>query len=127
MELAGFVPDEELDRLLSRAAAYVQPSRHEGFGMSVAEAMLAGCIPVVTPAGALPEVVGDAGVVVAGHSAQDVADGVQEALARGPDDRRRARERVLAEFPMQARREGLWRVVEEALAGGGRDPGGSNR
>lgn len=119
VELAGFVPDEELDDLLGRAAAYVQPSRHEGFGMSVAEAMLAGCIPVVTPAGALPEVVGDAGVVIEGHEPGAVAAGVRQALASGPDERRHARERVLEAFPLEVRRQGLWRVVEEALAGRG--------
>ena len=39
----------------ARASVYVQPSHHEGFGIAVAEAMLAGCVPVVTRAGALPE------------------------------------------------------------------------
>jgi hypothetical protein len=61
VEFLGFVSDEELFSLYARASVYVQASMHEGFGLSVAEAMSAGCIPVVTRAGSLPEVVGDVG------------------------------------------------------------------
>src|ERR671933_384909 len=60
----GRVPREELVERFRSASVYVQASRHEGFGLALAEAMLAGCIPVVTSVGALPEVVGDAGVQV---------------------------------------------------------------
>jgi glycosyltransferase involved in cell wall biosynthesis len=92
---------------------YVQPSHHEGFGLSVAEAMLAGCVPVVTAAAALPEVVGDAGVQVASDRPDEVAAGVRRALEAGPDAGARARERVLREFPVEMRRRGLYEAVEE--------------
>jgi glycosyltransferase involved in cell wall biosynthesis len=46
----GYLDDEALDDYFVRAAVYVQPSQHEGFGLSVAEAMLARCVPVVTAA-----------------------------------------------------------------------------
>ncbi len=108
--------DGELDRLYARASVYVQASRHEGFGMTVAEAMLAGCIPVVTAAGALPEVVGDTGVVVESPDPADVAAGVNEALGFPEDARSLARERVLDRFPLEVRRRGLLRLVDEALA-----------
>ena len=44
--LTGWVEQEVLNEHMRRASVYVQASAHEGFGMSVAEAMLAGCIPV---------------------------------------------------------------------------------
>jgi len=113
--LTGWIEQEELESLYRRAAVYVQPSMHEGFGMSVAESMLAGCIPVVTAAGALPEVVDDAGIVVASPAAGDVAAGVKQALALDGDARERARRRVLEHFPLEARREGLEQAVEAAL------------
>ena len=62
--VTGYLSDDDLDALFRRAGVYVQASLHEGFGMSLAEAMLAGAVPVVTAAGALPEVVGDTGVVI---------------------------------------------------------------
>ena len=39
----GWLSDAELHAVYRRAAVYVQASRHEGFGMAIAEAMLAGC------------------------------------------------------------------------------------
>jgi glycosyltransferase involved in cell wall biosynthesis len=111
----GHVPRAELDDWFRRASVYVQASRHEGFGMAVAEAMLAGCIPVVTEAGALPEVVGDAGVQIPGHEAQDVAGGVRRALELGPPWRVKARERVVSTFPLAKRVTELQGIVRNTL------------
>jgi glycosyltransferase involved in cell wall biosynthesis len=109
----GWLEQEDLDRLFREASVYVQPSHHEGFGIAVAEAMLAGCVPVVTAAGALPEVVADAGVQVPSDEPAAVAAGVREALEAGPEARRRARERILTAFPVDVRRQGLWGAIEE--------------
>lgn len=114
VRLTDRLSDEELDDLLRRASVYVQASRHEGFGMGVAEAMLAGCVPVVTAAGALREVVGDAGVVV-GPEPEAIADGVRGALDLGPEARAAARERIATRFPLQVRRDGLLGLVDELL------------
>ena len=111
VRLAGRVSDEELHDLYRRASVYVQASLHEGFGMAVAEAMLGGCIPVVTRAGALPEVVGDAGVWLEDGEPATIADGVRRALTLGDDERRRARELIATQFPLEVRREGLFRLV----------------
>jgi glycosyltransferase involved in cell wall biosynthesis len=119
VEFTGWLSDEDLHALYRRAAVYVQASRHEGFGLAVAEAMLAGCVPVVMNVTAMPEVVGDAGVLIESQRPEDVADGVRRALALGPDASRAARERILTTFPMQSRRDGILRVVDEALAGRG--------
>ena len=110
----GLVDDAELARLYASAAVYVQASRHEGFGMAVAEAMAAGCIPVVTASGALPEVVGDAGIVVSEPTPEAVADGVRRALALGPEARRRSRARVLEQFTLERRAHGLLATVRAA-------------
>lgn len=118
VKLSGWIEQDELEALYRRASVYVQASRHEGFGLSVAEAMLAGCIPVVSEAGALPEVVGEAGVVMSGDAPtpDEIADGVRKALALDQGARERARRRIVERFPLSMRGEGLEKVVEEALA-----------
>ena len=61
--IKGYVSDEDRNTLLKNAMFYVQPSITEGFGLPVLEAMSAG-IPVISSnGGALPEVVGDAGLL----------------------------------------------------------------
>jgi glycosyltransferase involved in cell wall biosynthesis len=59
-DLRGFVPKEELVRLVQEAAALLFPTRHEGFGLPVAEAMACGTPVVATPDAAVREVGGDA-------------------------------------------------------------------
>jgi alpha-1,3-rhamnosyl/mannosyltransferase len=59
-DLRGFVSKEELVRLTQEAAALVFPTRHEGFGLPVAEAMASGTPVVTTPDPAVREVGGDA-------------------------------------------------------------------
>jgi glycosyltransferase involved in cell wall biosynthesis len=113
----GHLPREALDDELRRAAVYVQASRHEGFGMAVAEAMIAGCIPVVTSAGALPEVVGEAGITVAEPTAEAVATGVRDALRLGDEARERARQRILKHFPLERRERALHALVAGLLRG----------
>jgi alpha-1,3-rhamnosyl/mannosyltransferase len=73
----GRVPQEELRWLLHHAVALAFPSRYEGFGLPVVEAMAAGCPVIVADATALPEVVDGAGVLV---GADDV-EGWRAALA----------------------------------------------
>jgi glycosyltransferase involved in cell wall biosynthesis len=115
VELTGWLSEDDLHAAYRSAAVYVQASRHEGFGLAVAEAMLAGCVPVVMNVTAMPEVVGDAGVLIRSQEPAAVADGVRRALAMGPEAAGRARERILTAFPMERRSEGILRVVEEAL------------
>jgi glycosyltransferase involved in cell wall biosynthesis len=119
VELTGWLSDDDLHAAYRRAAVYVQASRHEGFGLAVAEAMLAGCVPVVMNVTAMPEVVGDAGVLIESQEPAAVAEGVRKALAMGTGAAARARERILTAFPMERRREGILRVVDEAVAGRG--------
>jgi glycosyltransferase involved in cell wall biosynthesis len=111
VHLTGWLEHEQLESLLRHARVYVQASKHEGFGVSVAEAMLAGCVPVATRAGALPEVVGDTGVLLDDASPRTVAVGVREALHLGTAEA--ARRRVRERFGVTQRREGLFALLDE--------------
>jgi glycosyltransferase involved in cell wall biosynthesis len=117
VEFTGWLSEAGLHERYRRASVYVQASRHEGFGLAVAEAMLAGCVPVVVNATAMPEVVGDAGVLIDSQRTSDVAGGIRRALELGPEAGQSARDRILTAFPMKRRREGIQRVVEDALGG----------
>ena len=78
---------EEMGEAYCSAAIAVTPSLYEGFGFPAAEAMASGTPVVVTDGGALPEVVGDAGVIVPRSDAGSLAKAIDELLS---DDARRA-------------------------------------
>jgi len=113
VRLTGWLEDRELAELFDTAAVYVQASKHEGFGVSVAEAMLARCVPVITHAGALPEVVGDTGVLLDDARPATVALGVREALHLGTGEA--ARQRVLERFSVEQRRAGIFALLDELV------------
>jgi len=115
VEFTGRVSDDALLNYYRSAAIYVQPSLHEGFGMSVAEAMLAGCLPVTTDAGALPEVTGDCGRQIAQPDPKLIAEAVRATLAAPDNLRSAARDRILQNFPMKNRSAQLREVVEQLV------------
>lgn len=107
----GRISDKELLEYYRRASVYVQASLHEGFGLSVAEAMLAGSIPIVTRLGSLPEVVGECGIYCASPEPLEVAKAIEMALNSSVSIRHQARERILNNFSLEKRGKLLERTV----------------
>jgi len=119
VEFLGFLSGQELSQLYGQASVYVQPSLHEAFGMSVAEAMTAGCVPVVTRKAALPEVVGDSGVYTDSADPVVLANSIRQALGTAEGLRLKARNRVLEMFSLDRRRSALKRLIGSLTAPGG--------
>jgi glycosyltransferase involved in cell wall biosynthesis len=100
-----FKTDEEIVKDFQQAKVYVQASGHEGFGLANAEAMACGCVPVVTRRGALPEVVGDAGVYAEFNQVDSLAGAIVKAMNNG--NAAKARQRILENFTLDRRRRAL--------------------
>lgn len=115
----GYVSDAELKALYQNAACFVYPSLYEGFGLPPLEAMACGCPVVLSSAGSLPEVGGEAVLYFDPHDAAALA----EAVARVLDDPglaqqlcRKGRARA-AELTWDRCARRTFAVVEEAIAG----------
>jgi glycosyltransferase involved in cell wall biosynthesis len=80
VRFTGRLTREELARHYSAARIAIVPSLYEGFGLPAAEAMACGTPVIATAGGALPEVVGDAGLVVPPRSADALAAAIRQLL-----------------------------------------------
>ncbi|MFI5316752.1 MAG: glycosyltransferase family 4 protein [Myxococcota bacterium] len=82
--LTGFAPDEDLAALYSGAAVFAFPSLYEGFGLPVLEAMQCGT-PVITSRGSsLPDLVGDAGLLIDPTDPDELAQALADVLLNAP-------------------------------------------
>jgi glycosyltransferase involved in cell wall biosynthesis len=117
--VTGYVSNDELNRLYSRAAVFAFPSLDEGFGMPVLDAMARG-VPVLTSnKSALPEVAGDAALLVEPASVDSIETGLKkliedEALRTELSNRGIERAR---QFSWGKAVEETWQVYGELLAG----------
>ncbi|MEM1114914.1 MAG: glycosyltransferase family 4 protein [Bacteroidota bacterium] len=111
------VPREALAARYAAASVYVQPSRSEGLPNALCEAMLAGCIPVASPVGGMPEAVGEYGTVVSAPTGEALAEAVRTALASEQAGRRDAiRERARSRYGRARRRDGLYALLDGLLS-----------
>jgi glycosyltransferase involved in cell wall biosynthesis len=77
----GYVPTDELVQLYSGAVAFVFPSLYEGFGLPVLEAMASGCPVVTYRNSSLPEVTGEAALLL--NEQDDLASALREVFSDG--------------------------------------------
>jgi glycosyltransferase involved in cell wall biosynthesis len=76
----GFLPDETLAALYRLASVFVFPSLYEGFGLPPLEAMASGTPVVTSNVSSLPEVAGDAAILVDPYDVSSIVDGVRRVL-----------------------------------------------
>jgi glycosyltransferase involved in cell wall biosynthesis len=79
--------------------------------------MLAGCVPVTTGAGALPEVTGKCGVRLSAPDPAEIAEAIRTALAYPDKARSSIRTRILEQFPMKNRRDQLEQLIQPLMNG----------
>jgi glycosyltransferase involved in cell wall biosynthesis len=80
IRLLGYVPDEDLAALMTGSQAVVYASLYEGFGLPVVEAMACGAPVVTSNVSSMPEVAGDAGILVDPVDVASIARGIDEVL-----------------------------------------------
>jgi glycosyltransferase involved in cell wall biosynthesis len=111
---------EAMGALFGQATICVTPSLYEGFGLPAAEAMATGAPVVVTDGGALPEVVGEAGVIVPAGDAEALRTAIAD-LLDDPARRRRlgaaAAARAEACFSWERVAERYEEILREAATG----------
>ncbi|HEX2267112.1 MAG TPA: glycosyltransferase family 1 protein, partial [Actinomycetota bacterium] len=111
IHVSGYVPEGQKAALLAGAEALVYPSRYEGFGLQVLEAMAAGTPDLTSNVSALPEVAGDAAVLVDPTEVDSIADGMEK-LLRDDELRKDLRERGRARAERFSWEETARRTVE---------------
>jgi len=79
----GYVTDDKLPALMSAADAFAFPSRYEGFGLPPLEAMACGTPVISTNISSLPEVIGDAGLLIPPDDINALAQALGEVLSTG--------------------------------------------
>ena len=120
-EKVKFVTDlsgEEIAELYAISTIAVSPSVYEGFGFPAGEAMSCGIPLVATNGGSLPEVVGDAGIIVQHSNPRSLVNALKD-LLNSPEKQKelsyKGRERVLERFTWKRAAKELVEVYKEAI------------
>jgi glycosyltransferase involved in cell wall biosynthesis len=115
VRFAGYVPDAQLPDLYAAARVFAYPSLYEGFGIPPLEAMACGTPVVGSTAGALPEVLGNAALLVDPYDERALADALQAAAEDDGTLRRRGLERA-ARFTWQNAAHATWQAYRAAAS-----------
>lgn len=121
VDFLGYVSEKEKLALMQNCAVYLSPSRYEGFGLAIAEAMSCEAAVVSSPVGSVPEVVGEHGLMVSGSDVMAIAEATMLLLsdpARAKQIGARARSHVEQHFGFSSRRESLRAILDTAAASG---------
>ena len=112
------ISTEDLVKQYNKAAIAVSPSLYEGFGLPAGEAMACGTAVISSDGGALPEVVGEAGVIVPAGNSKALAEAIKQYLENPENAEQLAkagRQRILDTFSWQVKAQQLTRYYHDIL------------
>ncbi len=110
IRITGYIPEDVLPDLYAGAQLFVYPSLYEGFGLPVLEAMACGAPVITSSTSSLPEVAGEAALLVNPSHPEELAEAMQRALEDEP-----LRDELRAKGPAQAARFSWERAARETL------------
>jgi glycosyltransferase involved in cell wall biosynthesis len=115
----GFVPDRTLAALYRLASLFVFPSLYEGFGLPPLEAMACGTPVITSNVSSLPEVMGDAALLIDPYEPDAIADAMRRVLTdeRLRQDLKARGLRRVAEFSWERSVARVREIYEQVLAG----------
>lgn len=114
----GYITEEDKQSLLKGALAFVFPSLYEGFGLPPLEAMACGTPVIVSNRASLPEVVGNAGILIDPENQEQLAEAMEKILS-DTDYRDELSQKGIAQaqkFSWKETARRLWEVYEKELS-----------
>jgi len=118
VELLPPMKREDLLTYYQKSAVYCQPSRSEGMPNTLCEAMACGCIPVGSDIPGISIAIGESGLVVSSSDIGALADAIQKAIRSSEEMGLNARQRIVSEFPMERRINGLRKIIDSLSSAG---------
>ena len=110
----GRLSPDELKALYSKSQFYLQLSNSEGFGVSLCEAMLCKCIPIVSNVNLLPKIVGDSGFVLIKRDLKMLIDLISNALDCNISSlENKSRDRIKDNFTFENRKRLLLEEISD--------------
>ncbi len=112
---AGKIPFQDVLKYCNNHKFYLQLSMMEGLPNALCEAMLCGCIPVVSDMGSLPMVIGNSGYILNTKSVEEFLDLVEEIDFDRDEKSHKARQRIKNNYPIARRKSGLEQAMKILL------------
>lgn len=111
-----FLQPSDFIQILSKSEYYMQLSISEGFPNSLCEGMLCECIPIGSNVGAIPEIIGDTGVIIERDDLQEVKIELLQLMRKSKAEKihlsKIARKRVLENFNIERRAQALYAIID---------------
>jgi len=114
ISLIGEISERDKIKWMQECTIYLQPSKYEGFGLAMAEAMSCGAPVITTDAGEVRQVVEDAGVILSDCEPKELADAIDNLLQKPnyrEDIGKKARNKIEKDFPKSRRRNELKNII----------------
>jgi glycosyltransferase involved in cell wall biosynthesis len=111
----GRLSQKQLEIIYNQTEFYLQLSNYEGFGVSLCEAMLCGCIPIGSKVNEIPKIIGDTGFILEKRDPELLIDLLLKVMSEEYNDecREKARKRIMSNFSLESRKQKIFDTIEE--------------